>query len=29
MDKALQHKENINYIFHKMPDIVLLDDLTQ
>jgi surface carbohydrate biosynthesis protein len=29
MDKALQHKENINYIFHKMPDIVLLDNLTQ
>ena len=29
IDNALQHKENINYIFHKMPDIVLLDNLTQ
>jgi len=29
IDNALQHKENIDYIFHKMPDIVLLDNLTQ
>ena len=29
IDNALQHKENINYIFHKMPNIVLLDNLTQ